>query len=205
MAAVRCPYGEARGATVYCRAAGRTVNPLVMPCRSPNYPRCRFYREAEERRKAEAKAERPPEPARAEAAAGGSASPKPAAAPGGGEAPARAAGAERRWDSEESRRLSDPLTVARLLVEARAEASGSVEASGIDEAERTLGAMAPGEGCFLVVASGGGETVYMKLCRGEIVAAASTSRGPLDPGGLESVLKALGRLSVVVYRVAGWG
>ena len=178
MAAVLCPYGEPRGAAVYCKASGRTVNPLVLPCRSPNYPRCRFYVEAEKRREREAVIQ-----------------------PAGREGPSRVA----RWDAEESRRLADPLTTASLIMKASLEASGRLEASSLEELAEKLKTLTPPSGCFLVVAvSRGGEVFYMKSCEGLIVAAASQPRGPLDPERLESIVREVGGLSVAVYRVEGW-
>jgi len=41
---VPCPYAERRGAAVYCRAAGRKVNPLAFPCLTDRYERCRYYK-----------------------------------------------------------------------------------------------------------------------------------------------------------------
>jgi len=85
-----CPYAERRGALVYCRARGGPVNPLAFPCLTERYQNCRFYREAEARKKAEKEAppteaaprEAPAAPAapKAREEAGG-AQPKPAPAP----------------------------------------------------------------------------------------------------------------------------
>jgi len=41
---VVCPYAERRGPAVYCKAAGRKVNPLAFPCLTDKYQKCRFYR-----------------------------------------------------------------------------------------------------------------------------------------------------------------
>lgn len=177
MSAVLCPYGEPRGAAVYCKALGRTVNPLILPCRSPNYPRCRFYAEAEKKRR---EAAQPTE--------------------------RRALARTVRWDEAESRRLADPLVTARLLTNSSLEASGRLVASSLDELISKLKALAPSRGCFLVVGvSGGGEVFYMKACEGMIVAAASQARGPLGPEQLDSIVREVGGLSVAVYRVEEWG
>jgi len=56
-----CPYAERRGPLVYCRAAGRPVNPLAFPCLTNRYEACRYYREAEARAAGEeARAPQPP-------------------------------------------------------------------------------------------------------------------------------------------------
>ncbi|MEB2836305.1 MAG: hypothetical protein GSR80_001120 [Desulfurococcales archaeon] len=59
-----CPYAERRGAIVYCKAAGKPVNPLAFPCLTNRYQRCRYYREAEAR-KARAAEEAAPPPSEA--------------------------------------------------------------------------------------------------------------------------------------------
>lgn len=41
-----CPYAERRGALIYCKASGKTVNPLTFPCLSDRYTACRYYKEA---------------------------------------------------------------------------------------------------------------------------------------------------------------
>lgn len=46
---VKCPYGERKGATVFCKLANKTVNILVFPCTSPRYVNCRFYKQAEKK------------------------------------------------------------------------------------------------------------------------------------------------------------
>jgi len=43
---VACPYAEKKGAAVYCRAAGRKVNPLAFPCFTDRYEKCRYYKQA---------------------------------------------------------------------------------------------------------------------------------------------------------------
>ena len=56
-----CPYAERRGVSIYCKAAGRKVNPLAFPCLTNRYKRCRYYREPEPEKPQEQK-----EPAKAE-------------------------------------------------------------------------------------------------------------------------------------------
>jgi hypothetical protein len=208
VAAVKCPYGEQRGFAVYCRAAGKLVNPLVMPCRSPNYAKCRFYAQAEERKRRE---EAPP--AQPAASAGGGGEPQarespqqapPETQPPEAPQPGGSQGLLDSWSMEESRRLADPINLARILVGASAVAAERLPAGGLSEFLEALGRLAGGtSGCLLAIASLPGGDVYMKVCGGRIVASASRS-GPLEPGDLEKMLReAGGRVSVVLYSVEG--
>ena len=52
-----CPYAERRGALVYCKVSGKTVNPIAYPCLGTKYDACPYYRQA--RQKAEAEEAKP--------------------------------------------------------------------------------------------------------------------------------------------------
>ncbi len=58
-----CPYAERRGAVVYCRAAGKPVNPLAFPCLTNRYTKCKYYRQAQQRAEQAIVPERPAEAA----------------------------------------------------------------------------------------------------------------------------------------------
>ena len=79
-----CPYAERRGAIVYCRAAGKPVNPLAFPCLTNRYTKCKYYRQAQEQEQARApkpQSEAAPRPAPQEAPAASPASAPQAATP----------------------------------------------------------------------------------------------------------------------------
>jgi hypothetical protein len=49
-----CPYAERRGPLIYCKAAGKVVNPLAFPCRSKDkYVNCIYYRQAQQKKATE--------------------------------------------------------------------------------------------------------------------------------------------------------
>ena len=210
---IMCPYGEPRGAAVYCRVAGRVVNTFVFPCRSPRYTTCRFYREAEERKEREEAGEAPrPAPTSGPGAAAGGAqagAPPSQAAEPRPQDEARAAGqaggvAVEGWSREESERLADPLEQARILVEGVPAAGGRARVSGLQDlvrriAERT--GLSPDK-CYVAVLSAGGRDVYVKICGGKLVASASRE-GPVEPGRLDEELRRLGEAALVVYELRG--
>ena len=86
-----CPYAERRGAIVYCKAAGKPVNPLAFPCLTNRYQRCRYYREAQARKaKAPEEATPPPREAAEPAAQPVKPQPPPTQTPAAPRAPAEA-------------------------------------------------------------------------------------------------------------------
>ena len=215
-----CPHAERRGPVVYCAVAARTVNPFVMPCLSARYVRCRFYAEAERRAREEAAA-RPQAAAEAPAAeaeaAARPAAEQPSPAPVAVEvrtvgapeeaavqAPAPAAEEERAaeerpsWSLEESEKLLDPTYVASVILRAPIALRRVVTVEGVDD---LVGKVLEGlegwrDGCFLVDASSGAVTVYMKFCRGTLVASA-TRTSVVAPEELDD--KVRGTLRVTVY------
>lgn len=200
MTAIRCPYGERRGAAVYCKAAGRMVNPLVMPCRSPNYVRCRFYREA--RRKG--REERAGYREEAAAAPGGRGDvgepPRPVASQGALDVPLD-------WSEKESEELADPLTLAKILLEATPLTAGRIKAASLSEFMRAIaGRTGVGsEGCYVAVITplgGGGGELYLKICDGRLRASAARG-GPVKPEVVNASLRSMGEASVLVYRLPG--
>ncbi len=146
---VRCPYGEARGSLVYCRVVGRTVNPLVMPCTSRRYERCRYYPKGEASREAR----------RAEEQATG----------------ARGQG-EVVIDPRESRRLLDPLETAKYLVAGRVARAVKLDFSGLDAVASIAAEVTGGDPdtCVLVVIDVG-EEYLAKVCGSRVVGLASRS------------------------------
>lgn len=206
MPPIRCPYGEKRGAAVYCKASGKVVNPLVMPCGSPNYVKCRFYREAKKKEREERAT-----PAEAEYT-----EETPTTSPGrkdvAGEAHPPVASQPTRdvpleWSEKESEELADPLTLAKILLESTPLSAGRIKATSLSELLRTIAertGVGP-EGCYVVVLSppgGGVGELYLKICGGELRAGA-TRDGPVKPEDVDAALRSVGEASVLVYKLPG--
>ena len=177
--AVKCPYGEARGVAVYCRASGKMVNPLVMPCRSPAYTRCRFYQQAQARA-SEAKAHKKPEEAKAAVQA---------------QEPVE-------WSMEESRLLSDPIEMGRIIVSSRSVNLGKVTLSSIRELVELLRRRVGSEGCYVVVLTSGGRELIVKVCGGKAMGA-SSGGSALSRAEAESILSSMGDALAIVYLPSG--
>ncbi len=215
MPRIRCPQGEQRGAVVFCRAVNRPVNPLVLPCASPKYERCKFYKQALPETtlpppRLNRKEEKPRE---------ATPTPPPPAPPGERVEPEgvpearvveRAKVAEERprrvvpevlrdWSLAESQKISDPAEVAMIIIQANLVMASRIEAKGIEElAQRLSGVEGWNEKCFMVDAMMDDTVVYMKFCKGKLIASA-TQGSIVLPERLEEIISKAGRIRVTVY------
>jgi len=186
MPRIRCPHGEQRGAVVYCRASSRVVNPLVLPCSSEKYEKCRYFKPVvaptimDERMKetiVEAELQSIPEK-------------KEVTPP---------ATAKVSWDEGESRALSDPAVVATIIINAQLVMATRMRVKSSRELSSKLSEISGwADRCYLVDAVVSGEPVYMKFCRGVLVASARPGK-VLAANELDDALSSSDRVKVVVY------
>ncbi|MCE4615447.1 MAG: hypothetical protein F7C09_00065 [Aeropyrum sp.] len=210
---IQCPYGERRGATVYCKIANRVVNALVFPCTSPRYASCKFYRQAEQRPEEERKeemakvvelerAEAKPEKVEVEVAPEEAVEPAISRSAVSKDAEvlkeaileSRSASAEK-----EAERLLDPVFQASLVLEYTPRNFSVPGRSIADIAGGVYRRLSPGERgeCF-IIKTAGVPAIFVKMCDGKVIAAASEGEGPIT-GEKISEPRFTGLVRVLVY------
>lgn len=186
----------------------------MLPCASPKYERCKFYKQVlPETMLPPPRLNRKEKPREAAPTPPGPAPPSEGAAP---ESVPEARVAEkakateerprrvvpqvlRDWSLAESQKISDPAEMATIIIQADLVMASRIEAKGIEELAQRLSSIEGwNEKCFMVDAMMDDTVIYMKFCKGKLIASA-TQGSIVLPERLEEIISKAGRIKVTVY------
>ncbi len=174
-----CPYGERRGRVVFCKIQQKNVNTLVFPCLTKRFEKCKIYSKAIEKQvTAKVVAEATP-------ANSGSAIPEQL---------------RLEWSEERSRRLVDPATIARIVINAPSVKRLRMEYDNFHDLREKISKKIESwnEKCYIIKVDVMSDSFYMEFCKGVLIAS-SRMGSVVAPAELEKLFEKGGFASLTIY------